>query len=358
MLRIHFTSTDLARTHLAEGPDPLWETVFSLQMLQARYGRLAFAEWRQRVRVDLRRHGLASETRGLRSLVPDASYFPDFLTPPEGLLGMEAGIEAIVAAPPARVAYELGILRERVGAPTWAQELADRTPRARERLGRMLSGYHARAVAPYWSAIRRRTEADRAIRTRTLRTAGVEGLLDGFRPAMRWSPPVLEIPGYPLDRDLYLEERGLLLVPSHFCWGHPVSFADAELPPTLLYPLGRDPGWMHPVPSEPGHLPLGLPVPNLPPPDLPAADPLARLLGSTRAAVLRAASAIANTRELARHTGITPAAASQHTAVLREAGLITSRRHANSVFHQPTQLGAALLRRHQVGPETTRRSGL
>ena len=129
MLRIHFTSTDLARTHGAESPDPLWETVLSLDMLRAGYGRPASAEWRRSVRAGLNRHGRTDEVRQLLPLVPDAGYFPDFVTPPEGMLGLEAGVEAVVAAPRARMNRELGILHERLGAPGWAREpSAHRTP--------------------------------------------------------------------------------------------------------------------------------------------------------------------------------------------------------------------------------------
>lgn len=336
MLRIHFTSTDLARTHVAEGPDPLWETVLSLHMLRAGYGRLAFAEWRRNVRAGLHRHGRTDEVRQLLPLVPDASYFPDFVTPPEGMLGLEAGVEAVVATPRARIDHELGILHERVGAPGWAHELTDRAPHARERLGRMISGYHARALTPYWGAIRRRSAADRATRVRALQTGGVggvQGLLSSFRPAMRWRPPVLEIPAHPVNRDLHLQGRGLLLVPSQFCWRRPVPLADPELPPTVLYPLDRDPRWMSPERYGSGEA---------------SCDPLARLLGATRAAVLRGAADVPNTTELARHADISASAASQHAAVLREAGLLVSHRHANSVFHQLSSLGAALLR--EKGP--------
>lgn len=343
MLRIHFTGTDLARTHVAESPDPLWETVFSLHMLRARYGRLPFADWRRRVRADLRGHGRTDDVRQLMPLLPDASYFPDFLTPPEGLLGLEEGIEAIVATPRRRISHELGILHERVGAPSWAQDLTDRSPHARRHLGEMISGYHDRALTPYWPTIRRRAAADRAVRIRALQTGGVggaQGLLASFRPAMRWRSPVLEIPTHPVDRDLHLEGRGLLLVPSQFLWNRPVPLADPELPPTVLYPLDRDARWMSIVPHGAGE-------------PSPSGDPLARLLGRTRAEVLRAAATVPNTTELARHVGISPSAASQHAAVLRDAGLIISHRHANSVFHQLSSAGGALLRQQSEDSDRT-----
>lgn len=340
MLRIHFTGADLARTHVAEGPDPLWETVFSLHMLRARYGRLPFADWRRRARSELRRHSCTDDVRQLLPLLPDASYFPDFLTPPEGLLGLEEGVEAVVATPRERISYELGILHERVGAPSWAQDLTDRSPHARRRLGQMITGYHERALTPYWPAIRRRAAADRAVRVRALHTGGVggaQGLLASFRPAMRWRPPVLEIPSHPVDRELRLQGRGLLLVPSQFLWNRPVPLADPELPPTVLYPLDHDPRWLST--SYGGGEPL------------PAADALEKLLGSTRAAVLRAAATVPNTTELARRVGVSPSAASQHAAVLRDSGLIVSHRHANSVFHQLTPTGGALLRQRGEEPD-------
>jgi DNA-binding transcriptional ArsR family regulator len=49
------------------------------------------------------------------------------------------------------------------------------------------------------------------------------------------------------------------------------------------------------------------------------------------------------TTELARRAGVSLAAASQHAAVLRGAGLIASRRQGSAVVHVLTPLGAELL---------------
>ncbi|MER6186192.1 helix-turn-helix domain-containing protein [Streptomyces sp. NPDC001652] len=75
------------------------------------------------------------------------------------------------------------------------------------------------------------------------------------------------------------------------------------------------------------------------------------LLGITRTGILRAAATGATTTEAARHAGVTPTTASHHTTVLRDAGLITSHRHANTMLHALTPLGASLLQqngRHRV----------
>ena len=76
-----------------------------------------------------------------------------------------------------------------------------------------------------------------------------------------------------------------------------------------------------------------------------ATDPaLAALLGATRAAVLDAvvrAPAI-TTGQLAEGLGVSAAAASRHTAVLRDASLITTFRAGMTVHHHPTRLGTDL----------------
>ncbi|GAA3104618.1 ArsR/SmtB family transcription factor [Kribbella aluminosa] len=54
-------------------------------------------------------------------------------------------------------------------------------------------------------------------------------------------------------------------------------------------------------------------------------DALADLLGRTRAAVLRSLTHSATTTQLARRVGISLASTSDHTRILRAAGLITTR---------------------------------
>lgn len=55
------------------------------------------------------------------------------------------------------------------------------------------------------------------------------------------------------------------------------------------------------------------------------------------------------TTELAATTHIAVASASEHTTVLRDAGLISTIRHRNTALHSPTSLGLALLNGHQFG---------
>ncbi|MER7928964.1 winged helix-turn-helix domain-containing protein [Streptomyces sp. NPDC096057] len=318
MLRIHFTEADLARTRLASEPDPLWEIALSLHRLQTQQGRSAHAEWYRTTRTRLADQGLEGVVRHvLLPLFPRTEYFPDFLTPAEGAQGLTAGLAALVDTPEDRVRQEVARFVS-VGAPTWAPRLAERE--TRQDVADALRRYHDAAVAPYRERTLARVEADRSIRGRALLAGGLDGLLCGLRPQMRWEAPVLHV-HYPADeRDLRLDGRGLTLIPSYFCWGPPIALADSSLPPVLVYPVLRE---ARPTSVD---------------------RPLGALLGRTRAQVLRGIAPGTTTGELARLAGVSAPTVSQHITALRDAGLISSLRFGTSVLHTLTPLGAALLR--------------
>lgn len=326
MLRVHFTREDLLRTRVADAPDPLWELVLSVNLLATRQGRAVFDLWRADARTALRRlprHHLHL----VRALAPPRGSFPDFLNPPEASEGLTEGIEAVLSTPRRRLGQEMSVLAR---PPRWLRPLADGEPAALEFLGKALHGYFHAALAPHWSAVRAQVEADRAVRARDLLRGGVDALLSGLGPSIRWRPPVLETT-YPFDRDLRLDGRGLLLVPSVFCWQAPITLTDPALPPVLVYPVARSYRWW--------------------PPQQPGTEPrtLARLLGHGRAVVLRALEDGCTTSEVARRVGVTPATASEHVGILREAGLAASVRDRNTVLHVLTPLGASLLTANGCG---------
>ncbi|NGO72456.1 ArsR/SmtB family transcription factor [Streptomyces boncukensis] len=318
MLRLHFTAADLARTRVADGPDLLWETVLSLHRLRDQRLDPQLTGWSAQVR----RQALDSLPL-LLPLVPQRGYFPDFLTPPEGALGLEYGLDALLSTPQRQLRGQLELLYRSVHPTPWTRELADGKAAALRRLGDALRAYQRTAVGAWWQPIRGRVEADRTQRARTQWTRGTEALLSSLGPTIRWRAPVLEA-DYPVDRDLRLEGRGLLLIPSYFCHLRPIALADPELPPTLVYPA-RAPGPQPPAVAEA------------------TAPRLAPLLGHTRAAVLQALGSNCTTSELARRAGVSVSSASEHAAVLRRAGLISSSRERNAVHHALTPMGLALL---------------
>lgn len=321
MLRIHFTAQDFARVRLARTPDPLWEVVCSLHRLQTSRGRWAYADWYRSTRNTLTGRPLGAAVRRLLvPVVPRARYFPDFLTPQESADGLDRGLAAIIDTPPTRVAQEMSTLDRLSGAPAWAPTMVER--RSREEFAKVLRAYHDAVIAPHQDRIRADIAGEYALRAREILDTGIDGLLDGLTPAIRWRPPVLHV-DYVEDRDLHLGGRGLRLIPSFFCWQAPIALADGTLQPVLVYPLHRS---------------------RLPAPEYPSDASLAALLGRTRAAALRALALGATTSELAQLLGISPATATHHTGVLRATGLITSRRSSNTVMHILSPLGAAMLR--------------
>lgn len=336
-LRIHFTGEDLARTSVASSADPLWEILLSMHMLRnRRSGSVVFGEWRRRTLAVL-----PPQARALTSLAPPRGYSPDFLTPSAGDGDLESGIDAVVATPRRRIRAELGRLAESCPLSAWARGVSEGRAAELRGLAAALHIYHRRALAPYWEHIRSQVAADRATSATALLRGGLGSFLDGLHPTLRWRHPVLEVHGYPAARDLFLGGRGLRLVPSFFCWQVPIALYEPSLQPVLVYPITRDPGWLtgHPTDEARG-----------------AAPPLSALLGRTRAAALEVIADGCTTGELARRLEISPATASHHIGVLREAGLVATRRTGSAVHHTLNSLGVELLHGRPVRGAPARRS--
>ncbi|OPF78147.1 transcriptional regulator [Streptomyces antioxidans] len=342
MLRVHFSELDLARLRMAVRPDALWETVLSFHRLRENRAESVYGKWRSEAR-----NRLNGEARLLAPLIPSRGYFPDFLTPAEGVIGCDAAMSALRAISGERLHAELTGLPAARALPGWIRDLAQGERRPLDRLISTLRAYHQAAIAPYWPHIQARIEADRVARGRALLDGGADGLLASLPPTMRWRVPVLEV-DYPVDRDLWLRGRGLLLLPSFFCRGTPVTFRNPDLTPVLVYPveharcgLTSRPEQRPAVASAAGSASgSGSGAGS----GSGSARTLGKLVGQTRSAVLLEVGGGCTTSELARRVGVSLASASQHASVLREAGLVHTLRQGGAVLHTLTPLGAALLR--------------
>ncbi|MFF0150525.1 winged helix-turn-helix domain-containing protein [Micromonospora sp. NPDC005203] len=330
MLKIHFSGEDILRTRVAPAADPVWELVLSLHALQSRNRDPLTAHWRRSVSRGLRHDAASEQLRLLFALSPPRGYFPDFLTPYASVDGFEAGLDALRSTPTGMLQRDLSVLATENQLPPSAAALARGEVAVLHHLADSMVQYRSLAINPYWSRIQSAVAADRAHRARALLDGGIEGLLTSLRPAMRWDGGVLEVRNYPHSRELHLDGRGLLLVPSFFCADTPVALLDPALPPVLVYRVDRLGG----LASVDGTGAVRSAA---------ARESLAALLGRTRAAVLQASDEGCTTGEVARRLNISPAAASQHATVLRNAGLLVSHRDRNSVLHTLTPLGRAML---------------
>ena len=160
-----------------------------------------------------------------------------------------------------------------------------------------------------------------------LAQGGHQALFGSLHQQLRWRHDGLEKPG--IDWEYELGGGGLLLIPSAFLTGPPVFVKGdgVRLGHALIYaaqPNGQYAGHED-GPREAGN------------------DNLAALIGPTRAAVLRALREPRGTADLAGLVNISPASASEHAKVLRDADLIETRREGRSVRHSLTPLGRTVL---------------
>ena len=325
MLRIVFTPEDMTRVRVTENLDPMWEIVLSLHQMGARHSRSSsYRSWATWVRT-VARDRLAPVVAALYELAPPQLYFPDFLTPAPTSGSLEAGIDAMVHVPRARLGSELARANGTTDRSSWLAGVAAGEPQQLRWLASALRTYHRHTLAPFQDRIVAQFEDHRRRVTDRLVGGGVQALLGGLARDIRWTPPILTA-RYPADLTLNLGGRGLTLVPSFFCQDAPVTLANTDLDPVLVYPIEPSSQWMQPVDVHDG-----------------SDRHLAALIGAPRAALLSALATPLGTTRLAARTGLSLSSASEHTAILRNSGLVTSTRNGRHVVHRLTSLGQHML---------------
>ena len=343
MARLLLNAEDLAKVTVGSSWGPFNEALMSLVQLRARRGSPLFDGWRQEVRgrFDPRLAPLLAlvPPQGLvdlHTIVGDAPSIPEAL-------------ERLEGAPDDHVRRELDCLRPSlVGAASWMQrwwrDLSEGDRGARRALVELLGQYYSAAVDQYWGPIGAYLEAERARCARTMAAEGVGGLLGKLHPKIRWRPPFLDTNldhrevGSEADESraiTILGGRSLVLVPSVFCTNRPWLLwneLDETGPWYVIYPALRT------VQDASGLWTGGMP---------PGQGALSRLLGPTRADALAAVADTSTTTELARRLGVSPATASHHIGILRDAKLVDSSRDGTAVRHRLTALGIVLLDGHR-----------
>ncbi|MEU8515620.1 winged helix-turn-helix domain-containing protein [Kitasatospora sp. NPDC048722] len=321
MLRIHFTAEDLLGVRFADGPAPLLELGLAVAMLQRHDGGPGFARWRRSLSTPRARAAVAP----LRQLVPPNGAGPLFLDPPSD--DLDQGLEAVLGSTGALVRRELTRVTTTGGLPatTLLRHLADQDRDAWQYLERAMRAAYPDLVGTVWPRLRTGFDTDLAWRARVQREHGLRGMLAGLHPGSRWRGSVLEIPAE-REVDVRPGGAGLVLMPSAQWTGGPLAGP---------YPLGT-------LLVYPAVTPLPL-LPEATPEGGPQDDPIAVLLGRTRAAVLRLAGREPTTSQLAAELGISLASASEHARALRRAGLVTTVRSGRAVRHSRTGLGHRLL---------------
>lgn len=325
MFCIHFTPRDLMQTRIVTAPDPMWEITLSSHLLARRNEDPLLLGWHRAAQQSLRA-GTALRGRAELFLGVNRSHgdFPDFLTPgPRG--GLDDGLEAIGGTCPRQLRRDVALVAaagRAAALPASAQDLgAGRTAALRE-LTTGIRQYYEAVVRPQWNWVTASFAADHAARSRAVAAGGLAALLNSLHPSLSFEDGVLRIADYPRDRHLHLGGRGLVLVPSFFKRAtRPITMIDDALPPVLVYQVDRGAGLLAVRHQE----------------------ALSALVGRTRAAILELCAEGGSTSSIAARLNQSPSTASEHLAVLRQAGLVYSERRRNSVEHRLAPLGMALL---------------
>ena len=338
-LRISVSNKDLAMSRFAISP--LWELTCALIRLAESEpgvagGRTvpALEPWLRRTRA--RYQELARETDievilALEGQVGGApaghAYGVDFLTPvPADVASTIDDLLAQVRSTPAGLAH------------TEITEMLRRNPAPDPRVRRILDSDHVAEYAadvlaiawrallePEWPTLRLILERDVVYRAGQLAARGWAAALADLTPHLQWRDGRIEFARLTTDEDTDLGGRGLLFVPSVFVWASVALNLEPPWPPAVTYPArGVAALWEQHQPAA-------------------TSQPLDRLVGRSRAAILLALEDPASTTQLAAALGQSLGGLGDHLAVLRDSGLVTGARSGRSVLYRRTSAGDALV---------------
>ena len=310
MLRVHLTAEDLLRTRFARHPAPLIEVGHAVGALQGHDP--IFRAWRRSAAV-----GFPAAAGVLLDLIRPPATGPLFIDPVT--TDLAEGLDLVRQASPQLVAAELSRVLPAGPPSPWTRLLMAGDRQAWRDLDHALRAAHRHLLLEPWPLVQAAFQAELAWRGSLIARHGVQAALSALHPHMTCVGTVLQIQS-PHEFDVYPRGAGLTLLPSATLSGRPTVTEHPDGSTVIVYPA------LTPLPLIEDR----------------AGDPLAALLGRTRAGLLRHACAGGTTSELARELGTSLASVSGHTKTLRAAGLIATTRAGKAVQHLATPLGRAL----------------
>lgn len=318
MIEWQLTAQDFARLRFRHSP--LSEALFSLYMLHSDHVHPLHRQWAKTARERLTQ----LDTTLLRAIAPPRHVI---ITPPVDLNEantIERQLQLLADTPPDLLRAELEGVWRGIPMPDAARQVIADGPAGARRVAQALGAYWNAVIAPYWEQMQAVLDAELAYRARQLTVGGISALLKDLHPELEFDHATICINGR-YGTNYRKEGDGLLLVPSVFAGAS--LFVDSGGPgrPAIFYaPRGIGAVWeKHSRPES--------------------TDPLSALIGCSRASIMAAIAAPKTTTSLAGELGLSCATVSEHLAVLKRCGLVTSWRSGRCVLYQRTSLASGIL---------------
>ena len=315
MVHFHLVPNGLAGIQLAYSP--IWECLISIRRAQARTCHPLHRAWADQVRPAISRAGLEL----LPVLVRPGGYIPDFLAPPPAgpSRGFQEELEQLRLTPLALMRADLTrAARGSNGADV--QDLlgryVGREPALLRALVLELEHCWACLLDRHWPRLEAFLAGEVLRRAHQLACKRPAEALAAMHPAIKWRANGLQVDHTGRKRIARVGTEGLLLVPSVFAWPDVFTVTDRPWRLSIYYPAGGAGDWFDPPAPLRG-------------------DPLAALVGRSRARVLRHLSVPVTTLELAARLQVRPSAVSRHLTGLATAGLANRVRIGKRVVYSP-----------------------
>ncbi|MQA09043.1 MAG: helix-turn-helix domain-containing protein [Pseudonocardiaceae bacterium] len=254
-------------------------------------------------------------------------YLPDFLTAtPSGDMTPEEEAQRLREVPDERLRFDLEkmVVRSTGVRQQEIRDLIAAPDRARTTIADAWELVWDALLSPVWPQMLRLLRADIAVRARRSSDAGLAEMAATLHSTVTWADEVVRVQMRRHEEVVNCGGTGLVLVPSVMMAARGCAvLTEPPAQPTIFYPA-------HGV-SETWHRD-----------GADSLDALTALLGATRARLIIELQQPLSTSECAHLTDLVVSTASHHLTVLRDAGLVDSRRTGVRVLHTRTPLGEAL----------------